>query len=361
MWNMHRLPAEFENRIVDYILENQLEKIPLNDKSWADGHDLPISGEKQGGFPWLSCHKDMSSPGEITLHRDNIRNAFWSFIQAKHPRCLHYPNLCRSLVYMVLVHERFHHFCDVFSCITRYRGGKRVANNKNNTWDWEPEEALATAWEWQELQRSCSAFSKLPASLQKEWNDWWFEGITASGYKDWKDYRHFCFFKDGLAQHLIDPDAPVSAFANAALIEWLYAQLLAQQWCDDAVVYRMEAHHSNTALSPPCFPPLHASSYWIESGADQPLCKQVRKSLQGVHKEIKYFNGVLCLNGNPVSEALLGLVLIEGLQRISLTGLNGKLLRAVEIVNKYLGQGKAGVVHCQSELLDAGLDDFAKL
>jgi len=358
---MHQIPADIEEKLVDFILANSQEP---GTPSWTSGHDRPACEEDETASKsrfWLGSHKDMSSPGEITLYRDNLNSAFWSFIGSCSPDPAYYRDLCRSLIYMVLVHERFHHFCDVYGQITRYRGGDH--HTRKNGWLWEREEALATTWEWQELQRSCSAFSKLPASLQMEWNEWWFEGITAPGYRDWKDYQHFCCFKDGLAQHLIASDAPVNDTTNAALIEWLYAQLLTQQWCDDAVIYRMEAHDGNTALSSPCFPPLHPPSYWIESGIKQPLCQQRRKSLQGVYKEIQSFNGVLCLNGNPISEALLGLLLIEGLQGISLTGLSGDLRKAIEIVNKYLpnGNGKPAVLDCQNDLLDADLDSFAHL
>lgn len=359
---MHELPADIERKLVDFILESRPLSASDQDIWRKSGHDKPLDGDiDRASHTWLGKHRDMASPGEITLHRDNLNQAFWSFIGGKSPDSIHYPNLCRSLIYMVLVHERFHHFCDVYGQITQCRGGEKTQRSPD--W-WKLEEALATTWEWQELQRSCLAFSKLPEALQKVWIEWWFDGITANGYKDWKKYRHFCLFKEALIEHLAIKGSPLINSAKSELTEWLYGQLVAQQWCDDAVVYAMETTGSHADISPPDFPPLHSPTYWIEGKTGQPLCGEGRKSLSKIHEKLPTYDGVLCLNGNPFQDSVLGLLLINGLEHVSCTGLSGDLLRAIEIVNKYLPNPKGikgKLLECQNELLDAGLEEFAKL
>jgi len=81
-------------------------------------------------------------------------------------------------------------------------------------------------------------------------------------------------------------------------------------------------------------------------------------SLHDVHKIIKSIGGGLFLERNPIKSCILGVLLIEGCTGIYLD--NHPVQR---IVNKYLpnDDGFRGVIDCQSELLDAGFDEYAKL
>jgi len=77
-------------------------------------------------------------------------------------------------------------------------------------------------------------------------------------------------------------------------------------------------------------------------------------SLVGIHKIIKSCKEIY-LYGNPIKEGGLGLLLIKDLEIIV------SELPALEIIRKYLGKGKRGMIDCQTELIKAGYKDFAKL
>ena len=85
-------------------------------------------------------------------------------------------------------------------------------------------------------------------------------------------------------------------------------------------------------------------------------------SLKGIHKIIKEVNGDIYLGNTPIKNGILGLLMINGVRNIknTLTG-SSKFSKAIKIVSKYLGQGRAGVLSAQEELIDAGLDEFAEL
>jgi hypothetical protein len=78
-------------------------------------------------------------------------------------------------------------------------------------------------------------------------------------------------------------------------------------------------------------------------------------SLEGIHKIIKKMYGGFYCYGNPIVSGGIGLLLIEGL-----TGIYADQ-PALKIINKYLGQGKKGLLLCQDELIEAGYEEFAKL
>jgi hypothetical protein len=78
-------------------------------------------------------------------------------------------------------------------------------------------------------------------------------------------------------------------------------------------------------------------------------------SLQGVYKIIKKINGRLYITDTPIKSGGIGLILIEGLTKIYSN------LPAFKIINRYLGQGKKGLLRCQEELVDAGYEEYAKL
>jgi hypothetical protein len=82
-------------------------------------------------------------------------------------------------------------------------------------------------------------------------------------------------------------------------------------------------------------------------------------SLEGIHKIIKIINGNFYCQGptmkNSITSGGIGLILIEGLKG---TDANHP---AFKIIEKYLGQGKKGLLYCQDELIEAGYEEFARL
>jgi hypothetical protein len=88
-------------------------------------------------------------------------------------------------------------------------------------------------------------------------------------------------------------------------------------------------------------------------------------SLEGIHKIIKEINGGFYARKNPIKSHVLGLLLIKGLKQIRLgfSTFTDEFSEVQTILNKHLPNniGNKGVLACQSDLLDAGLDDFAQL
>ena len=78
-------------------------------------------------------------------------------------------------------------------------------------------------------------------------------------------------------------------------------------------------------------------------------------SLHDIHKKLKECKGFWCEN-NPIKEAVLGLLLIKGLNKV--VGLPFD-----DIINKYLPNktGMEAVSRCQDELEEAGFGEFAEL
>ncbi len=82
-------------------------------------------------------------------------------------------------------------------------------------------------------------------------------------------------------------------------------------------------------------------------------------SLLGIHKKILSCE-VMILNGNPIIIGGIGLLLIDRLERIE-TSNCVHFNAPAQIINKYLGKGKAGLLACASELEEAGYGQFARL
>ena len=78
-------------------------------------------------------------------------------------------------------------------------------------------------------------------------------------------------------------------------------------------------------------------------------------SLEGIHKLIKKINGDIYIEGNSITSGGIGLILIDGLTKIISSH------PAFKIINKYLGQGKKGLLLCQDELINADYEEYAKL
>jgi hypothetical protein len=97
-------------------------------------------------------------------------------------------------------------------------------------------------------------------------------------------------------------------------------------------------------------------------------------SLKDIHKKIKAIGSVLGgtvfeMRNSRIKSNVLGLLLIEGVKSVKLQSSNvdvkhGVDLDAVEVIlNKYLPntRGRQAIIECQKELIEAGLEEYAKL
>ena len=85
-------------------------------------------------------------------------------------------------------------------------------------------------------------------------------------------------------------------------------------------------------------------------------CKKLT-SLEGIHRQVKEINGALLVDMSPIKSHVLGVLLIQGLSMVRLDN-----RRVEDILNKHLpSQGMRSLLLAQEELLDAGLEEFAKL
>ena len=82
------------------------------------------------------------------------------------------------------------------------------------------------------------------------------------------------------------------------------------------------------------------------------------KDLHNIHKQLKKMNGIFHAHKNPIESSVLGLLLIPGCKKVTLGN-----KQVEEILNKYLPntRGQRAVIECQSELIDANLEDYAHL
>ena len=78
-------------------------------------------------------------------------------------------------------------------------------------------------------------------------------------------------------------------------------------------------------------------------------------SLHNIHKQIKHLNGYFNAKSNPITSHVLGLLLIDGLKGVWMDH-----LQVETILNDHI-QGDRDIFACQEELIEAGLEDFAKL
>ncbi len=81
-------------------------------------------------------------------------------------------------------------------------------------------------------------------------------------------------------------------------------------------------------------------------------------SLVGIHHAIKECD-IVSFDGNYIEEGGIGLIFVKGLAQVRSNTKGFDM--AVDIIDKYLGQGKAGLLACQEELEEAGLGRYAKL
>jgi len=81
-------------------------------------------------------------------------------------------------------------------------------------------------------------------------------------------------------------------------------------------------------------------------------------SLTGIHKILKQMNGNFYANGNPLKSNVIGLLLVKGCKKVELDN-----KQVMEIMNRHLQSpfGHLRVLECQSEMLDAVLEEWAEL
>ena len=81
-------------------------------------------------------------------------------------------------------------------------------------------------------------------------------------------------------------------------------------------------------------------------------------SLTGIHKILKQMNGTFYVNKNPLKSNVIGLLLVNGCKEVQMDN-----KQVEEIMNRHLQSpfGNKRVIECQSEMLDAGLKEWAEL
>ena len=87
------------------------------------------------------------------------------------------------------------------------------------------------------------------------------------------------------------------------------------------------------------------------------------KSLAGIHRMFDHLE-MIDVSGNTIHECVLGLLLVPGLFSALYTQGTPTVNNVFKIVNEHLRSSPFGnrrVLECQNELLDAGLEAFAKL
>ncbi len=82
-------------------------------------------------------------------------------------------------------------------------------------------------------------------------------------------------------------------------------------------------------------------------------------SLVDINRHIINCNNIH-LEGNPIEEGGIGLLLINGLEYIG-ADVCGDFSNATVIINKYLNKHKKGLLRCQEELIEAGFEKYAIL
>jgi hypothetical protein len=83
-------------------------------------------------------------------------------------------------------------------------------------------------------------------------------------------------------------------------------------------------------------------------------------SLRGINK-LKEMDGPINLERCPITSHILGVFLIKGCDSIYPGMATSAFGKAADIVNQHIGKGRAGLLICTHELIEAGLSDFAQI
>jgi hypothetical protein len=93
-------------------------------------------------------------------------------------------------------------------------------------------------------------------------------------------------------------------------------------------------------------------------GSDFNCANNKLTSLAGIHKIIKKMDGEFYASSNDIKSHVLGLLMIPGCKKVKLDN-----KEVEDILNKYLPNtgGNQWVMQCQTELIEAGYREYAKL
>lgn len=352
-----------------------------------------VSARGEDGI--LGSFSTRRSPAKITLHLDNLRVYFWQLVE----RLLsgerspltdeQIRQLADATVYVTLLHERFHDFCD----LTRH---SQTASSVPRQLDVLREEALAVAMSWYGLHLDRSAYGALTPEIWDAFVEFRFN-YQGNGYKDWPDLSHYHVFADELDQYLgIDHllktgiwDSPNKSSPYVA-VESLYSlpnwniqtvdfdldpqpHGLAAATAALATLRAAERNPKSTSLSgsvpevsrePPHVPPY---------GKRHVICRcewpvdslPISDAMQTLKLPVRSVSNagarVLCLYGAPLRSHALGLLKIPNLRRVVLFHKEISILSDVsDIVNSHFEFGEDGVIDCQHELIESGLTSYAE-
>jgi hypothetical protein len=90
------------------------------------------------------------------------------------------------------------------------------------------------------------------------------------------------------------------------------------------------------------------------------LAKNPLTSLKGIN-QLKEMDGRIYLDNCYIVSHILGVFFIKGCTGFKIRGSANPFSMAAAIVNRHIDKGRAGLLPCQKELIEAGLTDFAQI
>lgn len=340
-----------------------------NQKLREFGHDYLSDDLRQNGV-WMAKYRRVRDgiPGIVVFHRPRIASFFWATVnhlRAKGVSCDgRLAQLAGMLVFGIYAHEQFHFFCDL----------RRQLLNDGVL---DEEEGLATAWEW----RSAQVYGRrvgVPPEVASEAIHWWFDGIVASGYREWKNYVHRCDFLQA-AQHVLELPQSVLEFVSWCDYSIIETEGVANRrpacWNGNVSALAVELTEKALALrddSSVAPPGAKITIDFADQGlAELPpvpqnqcddrhlLCVRGNdiRFLRNVHKTRKEVGlpGILCLRKNKLESHLLGLIRVKGLKEVRLD--DQEIQR---IINKHLKEGR-NPHECQEDLIYGNYAAYAEI
>ena len=181
---VERILKKFQLPLSDMQNRGGLMMSPIVEEEIEDMNPSPRAVEEEGEEV-LGHYEPMASPGRLVLHQDPLSSFFWHLARDIF-RAGYYIEendlkfMCHMVVLKTYTHEQFHHFCDVAHQLF---GGH---------YDRLPEEALAVAWSYFQLEECRrqwnSKEARLSAGIFRELLPRLFR-YKAPGYRDWVNFR----------------------------------------------------------------------------------------------------------------------------------------------------------------------------
>jgi len=156
----------------------------------------------------------------------------------------------------------------------------------------------------------------------------------------------YCKFKDGAIDIIVPQNKPLTLNHTVDKLEVQMGTIKVSMVADKSKISSLEG-----------FPRVIKGYLSLEN------CKNL-KSIKGIHKHIQQVDEVIYLGDSPIEGGLLGLIFIKNLQNVyymSSSKDKDNIKRALRIISKHLGKGRAGILDAQNNLIDAGLDEYAEL